>query len=182
MSEILPPFNKDGFLPPGEYCLTLTELKKSMLVNNPTSSWDREWRLQLVNNLEIIAKQLWRIQIENMYVNGSFVEDKDHPNDMDIYFDCGRKYFVSGKLEEDLNKLDKHKCWTWEDHKRKLDVGTGKRHLPIWWQYRIDPWPNFGQGTGIMNPKTNKEMTFPELFRTSRFNFKPKGIIKIQKP
>jgi hypothetical protein len=181
VSKILPRFNEDGFLPEGDYRMTLLELKESELVNNLTSGWDREWRLQLVNNLEVVVEQLWQVNITDIYVNGSFVEDKDHPNDIDVYFNCDRKYLVSGQLEEDLNKLDPHKCWTWEDSKRKLFSATDKKHLPIWWQYRIDPWPNFGQGAGIINQKTNKEMTFPELFRTSRFNFIPKGIIKIQK-
>ena len=182
MSKILPPFDEDGFLPQGDYCMTLAELRESELVNNLNSGWDREWRLQLVSNLEVVVQQLWQVNITDIYVNGSFVEDKDHPNDIDVYFNCDRKYLVSGRLEEDLNKLDPHRCWTWEHNKRKLYAATGKKHLPIWWQYRIDPWPNFGQGGGIINPKTNNEMTFPELFRTSRFTFKPKGIIKIQKP
>jgi hypothetical protein len=122
------------------------------------------------------------VDIAHIYLNGSFVEDKDHPNDIDIYFDCDRKYFVTGDLETRLNRLDPHKCWTWSDDRRKSYDATGKKHLPIWWQYSIDPWPNFGQGAGILNRKTNREMAFPELFRASRFTLRQKGIVKIQKP
>ena len=127
MEGRLPQFTEDGFLPVGDYSLTLLELKESMLVNYPSDSWDKEWRQQLINNLEIVVQQLWRVEINDIYVDGSFVEDKDHPNDIDIYFDCERKYFVSGQLEQDLNRLDPHKCWTWKDSKRKADVSTSKK-------------------------------------------------------
>jgi hypothetical protein len=50
-----------------------------------SSSWDTEWRLRLIDNLEILTRQ---IGIQNMFADGSFAEDKDHPNDIDGYFVC----------------------------------------------------------------------------------------------
>jgi hypothetical protein len=32
--------------------------------------------------------QLWEAGISEIFVNGSFVEDKDHPGDIDGYFEC----------------------------------------------------------------------------------------------
>ncbi len=47
-----------------------------------------KWRLFLVNQLEIMAEQLWAVGINQIYIDGSFVEDKAHPNDIDGYFEC----------------------------------------------------------------------------------------------
>jgi hypothetical protein len=46
-------------------------------------TWDAPWRARLVENLAVLVRQLWRVGIQEIYVNGSFVEDKDHPNDID---------------------------------------------------------------------------------------------------
>jgi hypothetical protein len=52
----LPGFNEDGLLPPGDYEMTLDDLKVSMLVHGPDDEerpqWDSEWRMKLVENLE----------------------------------------------------------------------------------------------------------------------------------
>ena len=48
-------------LPPGDYPLTIEELRDSFLVGGPQGAgrgWDAAWRLKLVNNLEILARQL----------------------------------------------------------------------------------------------------------------------------
>ena len=83
----LPDFIDDGVLPQGDYELTLSELGESVLVRGPRSGsgsehWDREWRFKLVQNLEVVVAQLVQVGISKIFVNGSFVEDKDHPNDM----------------------------------------------------------------------------------------------------
>jgi hypothetical protein len=56
-----PPFTADGMLPPGDYELTLTELRGSTLVIGPGAdypNWDVPWRRRLVDNLEILVEQL----------------------------------------------------------------------------------------------------------------------------
>src|SRR5579884_403790 len=87
----LPGFTAEGLLPAGDYPLTLEELRLSFLVTGAgvqSATWDAPWRSRLVENLSILSRQLWQVGIQDIYVNGSFVEDKDRPNDIDGYFDC----------------------------------------------------------------------------------------------
>lgn len=53
---MLPAFNDRGLLPPGDYELTLADLRTSMLVVGPGPAaplWDTAWRLWLVDNLAV---------------------------------------------------------------------------------------------------------------------------------
>ncbi len=180
VSENVPPFDSDGLLPGGEYELTLEELLVSPLVRGSHSpSWNIEWRVQLVENLAIMVKQLWKVGIRDIYINGSFVEDKDHPNDIDGYFQCDLKYFVSGQLEEDLNRLDPHQVWAWDPTKRHPYPGYPKKQLPMWHVYRVELYPHYGQFSGILDEWGN-ELEFPSAFRRSRSLGRPKGIVKVK--
>lgn len=88
-------FTTYGVLPSGDYRLTLSELRASYLVTGnrvPFTTWDSEWRATLVDNLGILVGQLWLVGIERIFVGGSFVEDKDRPNDIDGYFECDEEY------------------------------------------------------------------------------------------
>lgn len=181
----LPDFVDDGVLPPGEYELTLPELRESMLVVGPRAAaagdhanWDTAWRLQLVNNLEILVTQLSRVGITEIFVNGSFVEDKDHPNDIDGYFECDLRRLASGDLQRELNTLDPQKVWTWDWRSRRAYRGYGKLQLPMWHVYRVELYPHFGQPAGIRD-RFGNELEFPSAFRISRRNDSPKGIVKI---
>lgn len=179
----LPDFIDDGVLPPGDYELTIDELKESMLVHGPQGSarsehWDTEWRRILVGNLEILVIQLHQVGITEIYINGSFVEDKDHPNDIDGYFECDRQYYQSGDLERELNVLDKHKVWTWDQYSRRPYPGFSKLQLPMWHKYRVELYPECGLFSGIKD-KYGHDQLFPSAFRISRRNDTPKGIIKI---
>ena len=92
----------------------LSELRECMLVHGTSGgseipNWDSEWRLKLVENLAILCRQLWQIGITDIFVDGSFVEDKCHPNDIDGYFVCELKHLASGRLERELNLLDPQK-------------------------------------------------------------------------
>lgn len=71
----LPGFSSDGLLPPGDYEMTLSQLRASMLVSGPGPSaphWDRVWRAMLVDNLGVLANQLWQVGIGSIYT-------ADHP-------------------------------------------------------------------------------------------------------
>jgi len=90
----IPPFDADGLLPPGDYAVTFDELRASILVSGPDdgqASWDAAWRLRLNDNLEILSRQLWQVGVHEIFADGSFAEDKDHPNDIDGYFECSRR-------------------------------------------------------------------------------------------
>src|SRR5580692_1199951 len=120
-------FSSDGLLPPGDYDLTLEELRASWLVGGLGQEsyphWDREWRGRRVANLSELVAQLWKVGVTDIFIDGSFVEDKDHPNDIDGYFVCELKRLASGELERDLNLLDPHKCWTWDPAQRRPFLG-----------------------------------------------------------
>jgi hypothetical protein len=68
----------------------------------------------LIDNLEVLTRQLWQVGVQEIYVDGSFAEDKDHPNDIDGYFVCDLKELASGALTQKLNLLDPYKIWTWD--------------------------------------------------------------------
>ena len=186
MSNI-PPFQSDGLLPPGDFEVSFDELRNSPLVGGPhpadeASLWDAGWRLELVNNLEILTRQLWHTGIREVFADGSFVEDKDHPNDIDGYFECDLRALASGELVRELNLLDPHKVWTWDPASRRPYRGYPKKQLPMWHQYRVELYPHvpgLGTGCGIFD-RHGHELEFPSAFRQSRGEGKPRGILKIK--
>lgn len=81
-------------------------------------SWDAAWRPHLIDNLEIMARQLWQVGIRDIFADGSFAEDKYHPNDIDGYFVCSLDVLRTGELARQLNLLDRFKVWTWDPASR----------------------------------------------------------------
>ena len=182
-SSNLPFFSKQGLLPAGDYPLTIEELHRSHLVTgegNPSTHWDKDWRLYLVDNLEIMAMQLRSLpRVGRLFIDGSFVENKDHPNDIDGYFEVDIRYFASRQLHRDLNDLDPFHCWTWDVNSRILDPNSAKRQLPMWHRYRVELYPHYeGATTGIPD-EFGHDQPFPAAFRKSRTQHRPKGIIEI---
>jgi hypothetical protein len=179
----LPSFTAEGLLPPGDYDLTIPELRASFLVTGegiPSSTWDAPWRSRLVDNLETLAGQLWQVGIRDIFIDGSFVEDKDHPNDIDGYFDCALEALASGSLARDLNALDPYKVWTWQASQRRFDPGTGKGQLPMWYRYRVELYPNYGQSSGITD-RHGHPLLFPAAFRVRRSTYEQKGIVRLRR-
>jgi hypothetical protein len=120
----LPSFDHDGLLPAGDYELDFQGLRESFLVTGAGSkspTWDAPWREFLVNNLQIMTEQLWTVGVTEVFADGSFVEEKDHPNDIDGYFVCSLQALASGELARKLNLLDPHKIWTWDP--RGISIG-----------------------------------------------------------
>jgi hypothetical protein len=180
----IPPFQTDGLLPPGDYEVSFAELRQSVLVvgPRPVSNWDGAWRAHLVDNLELLVKQLWHVGITEIFADGSFAEDKDHPNDIDGYFVCDLNSLKSGDLIRRLNLLDPYKIWTWDPSSRRPYQGHAKKQLPMWHQYRVELYPHvigLGIGCGIFD-KHGNELEFPSAFRQSRNNGAPRGIVKIR--
>jgi len=184
--KIIPAFTPDGLLPPGDYEVTFEELRQSALILGPDdteeySFWDSDWRIQLVNNLEILTQQLWHVGIREIFVDGSFAEDKNRPGDIDGYFICKPDSLHDDGLPRMLNALDPYKIWTWDRALRTPFQGRGKPQLPMWHHYRVELYPyvpEWGSGCGIYD-RTGRELTFPEAFRQSR-DEKPKGIVKLR--
>jgi hypothetical protein len=134
MPTLLPPFDGNGILPEGEYDLTIDDLRASYLVTGAGlgSHWAARWRGKLVDNLEILVGHLVRVGIRDIFIRGSFVEDKDHPNDIDGYFVCTARALFTGELERSLNKLDPHASWTWDPAKARPYGRRRKNKLPMW--------------------------------------------------
>ena len=182
----LPDFTGDGLLPPGDYEVTLDELRSCALVDGPGDAgaypgWDGLWRRRLVDNLEILIEQLWHVGITEIFIDGSFAEDKDHPNDIDGYFVCDLTKLASGDLERELNLLDPHKIWTWDPAARRPYRGYPKKQLPMWHQYRVELYPHYSSLPSGITDQYGNELEFPAAFRRSRLDSKPRGIIKIRR-
>jgi hypothetical protein len=174
-------FNKYGLLPKGEHRLTLGQLEQSILVRGPRNQpWDARWRLQLVKNLAILLEQLWQVGIDRIFIDGSFVEDKAHPHDIDGYFECDRQRVTSGHLAAELNQLSPHRIWVWDDHHRIYDPSSGKAQLPMWHMYHVELYPHFGQSSGIKDEFGNT-LVFPAAFRKTRDGHRQKGIVRVIK-
>ena len=176
----LPPFTQQGMLPPGDYPLTFLELRQSILVGQATIGWDGTWRKALVNQCEIMVNQLWQVGVTEIFLDGSFVEEKSHPNDIDGYFECDLMQLASGDLQRQLNALDPHKVWTWDPNSRRAYRGDPKKQLPMWHRYRTELYPHVGQPSGIQD-SLGHQLTFPSAFRQQRNTHAPKGVIKILK-
>jgi len=120
-------FDERGLLPPADYPLTFTELRESVLVVGPGADvdphWDSAWRSDLVDQAEVLLRQLWDVGITEIFLDGSFVEQKAHPNDIDGYFVCDVHQLASGELQRELNRRDPHKIW---------DVGPGLEACFTW--------------------------------------------------
>jgi hypothetical protein len=176
-----PVFDADGLLPPIDYEMSFNELRDSILVRgsgepDASPSWDSRWRQKLVNSLQVLTEQLWTVGVRDIFADGSFAEDKDHPNDIDGYFACDLRQLASGELERSLNLLDPYKVWTWDPASRKPFRGYPKK------QYRVELYPHIpglGGSSGILD-KYGNELEFPSAFRQSRRNGKPRGIVKLK--
>ena len=180
----LPPFDQDGLLPAGDYELDFQQLRESFLVTGAggeSRTWDVPWRELLVNNLQVMTEQLWDAGVTDVFADGSFVEEKDHPNDIDGYFVCSLQALASGELARKLNLLDPHKTWTWDPRSRQAHRGYPKKQLPMWHRYRVELYPHVaGFMSGIRDPNGH-ELEFPSAFRQSRRDGKPRGIIKLKR-
>jgi hypothetical protein len=171
----LAPFTDEGVLPPGDYEISAGDLLVSPLVVGwgGGTEWDATWRRLLANNLTVLLKHLWAVGVRNAFIDGSFVENKPHPNDIDGYFECDKDVWYGGELTARLQELDP--IWNWE--RRFRTAASPKRQLAMWHKYRVELFPHVGQGTGILD-EFGYELEFPSAFRQTR-NFLKKGIVKV---
>jgi hypothetical protein len=179
---MLPTVDAEGLLPEGEYTLSIDELRESMLVLGPGgnyTNWDSKWRRHMVDNLDILVKQLRQVRISSsICIGGSFVEDRVRPYDIDGYFYCDiERFFISGRLRDSLNKLDPHKAWDWSPKSRRQDL-RGKLQSPLWHHYNVDLFPNIGQPTGCFD-EHGQDRNFYSLMRWSERVKRIRGVVLI---
>ncbi len=125
----------------------------------------------------MLARQLWCVGISEIYLDGSFVDDKDHPNDIDGYFVCRLDELASGELEARLNELDPNRSWTWAPESRWPYRAYGKLQLPMWHLYRVELYPHVGQFSGIVD-EYGYELEFPSAFRRAR-DGRRRGVVRV---
>lgn len=174
-------FTEDGYLPEGDYELAPAQLRSSILVSNPSrADWDEAWRNQLLENFLLLAAELRQVDITEIYIDGSFVEEKDHPNDIDGYFVVDDfKRYVHKELHRALNAINKDKIWTWSQMDMVKDDSVGKRVLPMWQKYRVELFPDYPGAFSGIRDRRGRNLDFPEAFRTCRSGRTRKGIIKL---
>lgn len=179
-------FTSNGVLARGTYDATFAQIRSSILVTGTGSpSWDSAWRGFLLNNAEILTKELWAVGVEDVFLDGSFVEEKDRPNDIDGYFDTGLKMIGADlpkflTMVQNLNLANQHKIWTWDPSTRIQVSGFAKRQLPMWVHYRVELYPHLEQPSGIKDMQGN-DLQFPSAFRQCRASGLAKGIIRVIK-
>jgi hypothetical protein len=76
---MLPDFTDEGLLPPGIHRATLGEVRAKL-------GWGRR-RKSLVDGLEMALRLMKNCGVERVYLDGSFVTDKDRPGDIDGCYD-----------------------------------------------------------------------------------------------
>jgi hypothetical protein len=171
-------FNEQGLLAPQDYPMTLDELRNSLLITGPKdgSPWNTNKRIMLVDNLEVMVNQLWTVGMTEIFIDGSFVEDKASPSDIDGYFVADIR--TLSDIVRELNSIDPYKIWSWKD--RIYDRNSAKWQMPMWHQYKVELYPHIGQSSGIVDEHGQEQM-FPAAFRKTRDTSEPKGIVKIIK-
>ena len=168
------------WLEPGDHPMTVDEIRRSDLILGPPGhlEWDRAWRLHLLGNFETLARQLWSTGIKDVFICGSFVESKDHPDDIDGYFLCDRKDYKTRKLHDRLNQLNELRCWTWRDEHRKPDQ-HGRPKSPLWHHYRCEIYPYYGEGQCDLVGRDGTVLPVPEFYRRTRCESYQRGIIRL---
>jgi hypothetical protein len=158
--------------------MTIEQLKNSLLVQGPGGGvpWNQQKRFMLVTNLSILVDQLHQVGIDEIFIDGSFVEDKANPSDID---GCNEP-LLSIRYCTGFNKIDPHKIWTWDWKSRVYDRNSSKPQLPMWYRYKVELYPHVGQESGILDEYGHQQM-FPAAFRKTRDTFYRKGSSSLSK-
>jgi hypothetical protein len=176
------PFDRLGLLPQ-DACATLEELRGSHLVTGRgvgSPTWDRAWRQELVERLERVFTLFHAAGgVEEFWIDGSFVEAVDRPEDIDAYFTLPdpREWPA---FPNRLNALEGEEIWTWDLARRRVYSGSIHPKPPFWGRYRVDIFPDFGRPSGIFDAN-GRPMTFAEAFRQQRRTFRRKGIVRLRR-
>ncbi len=92
---MIPPFNDDGYLPPGIHPATLEEIAARFGAESEV----RQVQMQSLRWLVDLAR---RAGAERLVVNGSFVTDKLEPNDVDCVLLIGEGFPADAAAEAEL--------------------------------------------------------------------------------
>jgi len=150
--------------------MTLNQIRQSVLVNG--EGLDKKWRARLVTGLAILADHLWRVGIEEIYINGSFVTNKPRPGDIDGYYVCDAHSIADGSIFRALNEVAGDDIW---DITKRVSYHGGPPKPLMWHKYRIELYPHCEEiHLNFPHPP------FPQFFRQTRAGT-GKGIVKLIK-
>ncbi len=180
-------FNDYGYLPEGEHIMTIGELRQSILVKGDESTylWNEPWRRFLVDNLETLLQPLWLLDIETVYLDGSFCSNKERPGDIDAFFDYETTNTNRIEVIEELSGLAhelnsvmnySHHVWNWWEQRPD---SYGKQKSEMWHHFRCEIFPNC-YGVYAYQTQEGEGLKFRDLFSKDRFGIE-KGLIKIVK-
>ena len=92
---MIPPFNDDGYLPPGIHPATLEEIAARF-------GQESELRRAEMESLQWLVQVARRAGVQRLVVNGSFVTDKLEPNDVDCVLLIGPGFPRNPEAEAEL--------------------------------------------------------------------------------
>jgi hypothetical protein len=176
----LPPFNSEGHLPAGIHLSTFADLRASHLVLCPSASqfpdWDAGWRSKLVDNLEMLVKQLWSYGCDEVFIDGSFVDAIEHPGDIDGYFNCEVDDLKDYQMQNALNTEENNFVWNWHSNSFLPAQGYPRGKPRMWHFYRVELIANITDP----HPPFSRPGNMRENFRFSDRTGKERGLVQIQ--
>ena len=92
---MIPPFNDDGYLPPGIHRAAMKEIASRF-------GRDSELRRTQMESLRWLVDSAWRAGAKRIVVNGSFATDKLEPNDVDCVILIGQGFPKDAEAEAEL--------------------------------------------------------------------------------
>jgi predicted nucleotidyltransferase len=98
MSKMIPKFDKSGNLPEGVHKAPLDEIKKTF----GTSSARRKWLFDKLEEIIKLAKSTKKL--ERVIIWGSFVSEKEYPQDIDLLL-IVKSDFILDKVEAETKKV-----------------------------------------------------------------------------
>jgi hypothetical protein len=140
-------FNEEGVLPEGEHKMSLEEFKDRFVFNQK--------RAVIFSGLKLLIKDLKSIGCKTIYVDGSYVTNKEEPNDVDVCWDD------EGEIDWDLLISDFPILGDLEPPRLSQQR-----------KYCADIFP-----ANILHGSSGK--LFKDFFKTNKETGNPKGIIKI---
>ncbi|WP_439695773.1 DUF6932 family protein [Mucilaginibacter sp. AW1-7] len=144
---MIPAFTNEGILPAGEHDTTLDDFRSRFVYNSV--------RAKIYAGFLVLINDLRDINCQVIYVDGSFVTDKEEPGDVDVCW--------SENANVDWDYIDSH-------HPIILDMDYPRNRQQH--RYCADVFPaELTEGSS--------GYLFKDFFQFDKATNKPKGIIKI---
>jgi len=143
---MIPEFDNNGNLPPGIYNATIEEVKERFGIN--------PHRKHLLTGLDKLLEHLQEKGCFLVYLDGSFITNKEYPNDYDL------AWSITGLLDENILKIDPI----------LLDVNRFRKEMKE--KYLGDIFP-------AEIPEGNSGKLFKDFFQIDKNTGEDKGIIAI---